>query len=200
MLESGRNMRDIDIRRELRRKVSRQYGADPDTLVIEELGLCQGIARIDLAVINGSIHGYEIKSEQDTLDRLPSQSQVYNRVLDYVTIVASPAHAEKVGQLVPVWWGVSIAFPIKDGVRLKSKRQPRRNTWTDPFAFAQLLWRNEALETLIALGLADGMRSKPRDVLWKRLADQVAPRVLGKMVRQRLKDRATYWRAPSQQL
>jgi len=189
-------MRDIDIRRELRRKVSRQYGADPDTLVIEELGLCQGVVRVDLAVINGSIHGYEIKSEHDTLDRLPGQSQVYNRVLDYVTIIASPTHAEKVAQLVPEWWGVSIALPIKGGVILKAERQPSRNASTDPFAFAQLLWRNEALEVLTALGLADGMRSKPRDLLWKRLADELGPRRLGKIVRQRLKDRATYWRAP----
>jgi hypothetical protein len=193
-------MRDIDIRRELRRKVSRQYGADPDTLVIEELGLCQGVVRVDLAVINGSIHGYEIKSELDTLDRLPGQSQIYNRVLDYVTIVASPTHAEKAAELVPEWWGVCIALPVKGGVILRSRRLPRRNALRDPFAFAQLLWRNEALEMLTVLGLADGMRSKPRDVLWRRLADHVGPGLLGKMVRQRLKDRATYWRAPLQQL
>src|SRR5438045_2701845 len=99
-------MRDIDIRLALRSSIEREHGGDADTRIVEELGLCQGIARVDLAVINGNVHGYEIKSEHDTLARLPAQTHTYNQVLDFVTIVTAPAHAHKIRCIVPKWWGV----------------------------------------------------------------------------------------------
>src|ERR1700735_5066660 len=102
-------MRDLDIRRELRQQISRVHTGDPDTLVVEELGLCQGLARVDVAVINGSIHGYEIKSDQDTLSRLPAQAVTYNRVLDFVTIVVGSCHVQRIRQSIPRWWGLSVA-------------------------------------------------------------------------------------------
>ena len=66
-------MRDVDIRRALRTRV-RDSDDMKEALVVDELGLCQGRARIDLAVVNSSLHGYEIKSERDTL-RPTSQSK-----------------------------------------------------------------------------------------------------------------------------
>lgn len=190
-------MRDIDIRRELRREMTLQHGGDPETLVIEELGLCQGLARIDLAVINGSIHGYEIKSEQDTLNRLPSQTQTYNRVFDYVTVVTSRKHAEKIAQMVPNWWGISIAIPSESGVLLMKKRQAKKNRKTDSFALAQLLWRDEAVDALVSVGVK-GIRSKPRQLLWRRLSLDIPREELGRIVRTRLKQRSASWRAFSQ--
>jgi hypothetical protein len=85
-------MHDQDVRRSLRAEMNLRHASDPDTLVLEEFGLCQGSARIDVAVVNGSIHGYEIKSERDTLARLPSQRAVYSRALDYVTVVVADSH------------------------------------------------------------------------------------------------------------
>ena len=32
-------------------------------LLIHELGVCAGLARVDIALVNGSLHGFEIKSE-----------------------------------------------------------------------------------------------------------------------------------------
>ena len=98
-------MRDLDIRRALRGEIALLYQDDPDTLVVEELGLCEGDARIDVAVINGSITGYEIKSERDTLDRLPSQMHIYSRCLTYVTVVATELHLAQIHAVVPRWWG-----------------------------------------------------------------------------------------------
>jgi hypothetical protein len=39
-------MRDIDVRRKLRVEVDRPHLYELDTLIVEELGLCQGIARV----------------------------------------------------------------------------------------------------------------------------------------------------------
>ena len=52
-------MRDIDVRTVLAAEVARRYKGDADTLIIHELGVCSGDARIDLAVVNGKLHGYE---------------------------------------------------------------------------------------------------------------------------------------------
>ena len=190
-------MRDIDIRRELRAD-GRLHPGEPDTRIVEELGLCQGVARVDLAVVNGTIHGYEIKSERDTLTRLPGQVAVYSRVLDYVTVVTAPAHADKARGLVPEWWGIWTATNGKRGIRLRELRSAFRNPGVDPFALAQLLWREEALEALIASDLASGMRSKSRKEMWSRLAMELTLDELGGTVRECLKNRAKNWRVAVQ--
>jgi hypothetical protein len=193
-------MRDIDIRLALRARMNRLHCRDVDTRIIEELGLCQGVARVDLAVVNGTIHGYEIKSERDTLARLPGQINIYSTALDLVTIIAAPTHVTRISDIVPQWWGVWTVARYKSGFRLKRWRESQPNPQVNPFALAQLLWRDEALEVLADYGLAIGARSKPREFLWKRLASNLTLEQLGDVVRTRLKRRGTYWRslAPQQ--
>jgi hypothetical protein len=193
-------MRDIDIRRALRVEMRAAHENDPNTLILEEMGLCQGLARVDVAVINGTVHGYEIKSEFDTLARLPGQTHTYNRVFDFVTIVTAKNHEAKISTSVPKWWGISIAVQSKGGVEIRVRRRARRNNAVDPFSIAQLLWREEALEALDRLGLADGIRSKRRDALWLRLAESVPLADLSEIVRKAVKGRPRVARESPQQL
>lgn len=190
-------MRDLDIRRALLKTMARLHEGDPETLIVQELGLCQGTARVDVAVVNGSLHGYEIKSERDTLVRLRGQSDVYNLTLDFVTIVAAQTHAEKISSIVPPWWGIWIAIQVGDDLRFEKRRKHRRNPDLSRFALAQLLWREEALQALADHDLATGMKSKTRDKLWRRLAE-LETEVLGNIVRQQLKQRGTDWRVVAQ--
>ena len=186
-------MRDIDIRQRLRAD-ERLHCGDPGTRIIEELGLCQGLARVDIAVVNGTIHGYEIKSEQDTLARLPGQVEIYNRVLDHVTLVTSPKHADDVFVDIPHWWGLWVVAPAPAGVHLQVVREATRNPEVNPFSLAQLLWRDEALEVLVGLGRAAGIRSKSRRQMWERLATELTLEELGQVVRDRIRGRSS-WRA-----
>ncbi|MXW55980.1 MAG: sce7726 family protein [Gammaproteobacteria bacterium] len=87
-------IRDPEVRPALRTYLQQQESADSNSLVIEELGLCQGAARIDLLTVSGVLHGYEIKSNRDRLTRLVSQAATYSRVLDRVTLVVCPQHFE----------------------------------------------------------------------------------------------------------
>jgi len=192
-------MRDIDIRRRLRMD-ERLHPSEPDTRIVEELGLCQGVSRVDLAVVNGTIHGYEIKSDRDTLARLPGQSEIYSRVLDYVTIVTAPAHADNVRKVVPEWWGIWAAAENEGGIRLEALRNSVQNPGVNPFALAQLLWRDEALQALIDRGLAAGIRSKSRREIWERLASELTLDELGNTVRECIKSRGADWRVVSQQV
>src|SRR5690625_4537558 len=78
----------------------------PSTIIVNELDVCYGAVIADMVVINGEIHGFEIKSERDTLERLPIQSKFYSKVFDTVTLVVSEKHIEKATKLVPDWWGI----------------------------------------------------------------------------------------------
>ncbi len=64
-------MNDYNIRNELKRRLAARYAEDSDTIILDELRLRHGAARIDVALVNGIIHGFELKSEKDTLKRLP---------------------------------------------------------------------------------------------------------------------------------
>ncbi len=190
-------MRDIDIRQELVREMHRRHDGEFDTLIVPELGLCQGMARVDLAVINGAVHGYEIKSEQDTLARLPGQAEIYNRTLEFVTIVASPNHARKISGVVPSWWGIWTAVEGENGVSLNTERDSLPNPKIDPFALAQLLWRDEAFQVLSDRGLGRALRSKPRGELWRKLASELTVEDLANVIRECLKSRGASWRVPA---
>src|SRR3989442_15101479 len=105
-------MNEFQLRSAVKRKVLARYQNDPNTRILDELGLRHGAARVDIAVVNGIIHGFELKSDSDNLKRLPSQVQIYNSVLDKVTLVVGRRHASAAIALVPRWWGITIATII----------------------------------------------------------------------------------------
>lgn len=189
-------MRDSDIRAVLREQLRSAHERE-DALIIEELGLCQGDARVDVAVINSSITGYEIKSDRDTLARLPGQIEIYSRTLDYVTVVASASHVEKIVARVPKWFGVVEAVAEEDSIILRTVRAGVENPSVDPYSLVQLLWRDEALNLLLEFGLARGVKSKPREAVWQRLAQARPIGELGRLVRHQLRNRGE-WRGVSQ--
>jgi len=192
-------MKDIDIRQILLSDLDQKYRSDPDTVIIEELGLCQGISRVDIAVVNGSIHGFEIKSDQDTLKRLPGQVEIYSRSLDEVTLVVGSKHLKEAMNLVPKWWGIITAKETEETTNLSMRRKRKPNPSPDPFAFVQLLWREEVLQALEERGLHSGLASKPRTVLWNKLAEYLSFEELGSLVRFTLKSREN-WRSDFQQV
>ncbi len=60
-------MNDPEIRRAYHRLRLARHHRDPNTLVVDELGLQHGESRADIAVVNGHLLGVEIKSDVDTL-------------------------------------------------------------------------------------------------------------------------------------
>ena len=143
-------------------------------VLLEEVGLCQGEARVDiLAVSEHDLDGFEIKSEQDTLGRLPSQVEFYSRVLGRASIVAAAKHLNALPAIVPPWWGIVAAEPDRDGVCLLSLRQGSANPSPDPTALAQLLWYEEVEALLARVDALRGLRGKARRHLWGRLVERM---------------------------
>ncbi len=139
--------------------------------MLDELDLC-GLTRVDVAVVNGHLTGYEIKGSTDSLRRLPGQVAAYSQVLDFAELVVAENHYARALDLLPDWWGVRVASGA-DHVHLDGVRPSQMNDSVDPGALVQLLWREEALSELTARGLDRGFRSRSRWILWERLAAEV---------------------------
>lgn len=185
-------LRDRDIRANLRAHLAADHAGDRETLLVDEMGILRGAARVDLAVINGAINGFEIKSEADRLDRLARQRDAYGAVLDTVTLVTCGRHLAAARGVIPSWWGIMVATRIDDGVMLRTARCARTNRGVQPAALASLLWRAEALELLERHGLVRGLRSCPNPVLWSALAEGLPLVALSAGVRAALKARSAW--------
>lgn len=194
-----RPMRDRDIRAALWELLRKNHADDKDTLVLDELGICEGETRADVAVVNGSLSAFEIKSDRDKLTRLPRQIEAYQRVFDIVTVIVGGRYVERIVDVVPDGWGVIQALPAAESVKLEPIRGPKANADVDPFSLAQLLWRDEALALLEDRGLAQGLRSKPRRVLWQAIAEHLSLAEVSEAVRAQLKMREG-WRSDPQPL
>lgn len=175
-------------------RLNRRWGDDNESVVVEEFGTHFGSARIDIAVVNGSLWGYEIKSAHDRLHRLARQVDAFSEVFDYASVVVAPRHLDACIDLIPNWWGMIEATPSRAGTRLTERRRPRRNLEVDAEAVARLLWRDELLVTLEGLGADRGVRSASRPVLADRLAEELHVDDLRSVVRQVIRARRQ-WRA-----
>jgi hypothetical protein len=180
---------DYAIRNTLRNHLICTHAAT-ETLLVDELGVCHGAARLDLATVNGSIHGFEIKSAFDSLLRLKSQTVIYGRVCDEITLVCASEHLRPARALVPGWWGLVEARCGTDNgtVDLVHRRRTRLNPNVEALAVIQLLWRDEIVLELAARGFR-GWTRKPVQELERQLVAAAPLRDLQEIVRRRLRER-----------
>lgn len=192
---------DTIIRKALIDRLSKEYAAYPNYRIIPELGLWHGASRIDVAVVNGILHGFEIKSDRDTLARLPEQMGIYNSVFDKVTLVVGSSHLIDAFRRIPEWWGIETAHVSENGlVFFNTIRGPKDNPEQDDISIARLLWRREALDLLESVGKADGVRSKSRDAIYARVAGSIELETLKKYVRNVLQGSRQGWRSGAQRV
>ena len=187
-------MRDRDVREAVLKKLSAEYCGDPDTRIVQEMGVWSGSVRIDIAVINGELRGIELKSDQDTLARLPYQAEIYSHVFDRVELVVGSRHTVQATSIVPAWWGITEALQMDGAIEFVTRRKATPNPTPDPFVIAQLLWKNEAIGLLESFDLATGWRSRRVKLIHQRLASELPARTLSYHVRDILRHRAEWLR------
>lgn len=156
-------MYDSDMRSFLYKDFSKEpmYINDTSTIVVPEMSILNGYVRIDIAVINGLFHGYEIKSDMDTLQRLPRQSEYYSKVFDRMVLVTTKKYVNEVKKIIPKWWGIKYYNENKE---LKTVRKGRINNNVDPFSRLTILWKNELIE-LVARYTDKKYKSKTKRAL-----------------------------------
>lgn len=114
-------MNEIQIREQLIKVLAKKHPHNTEFLA--ELPIADFSRRIDLVMANGSLSGFEIKSEQDTLSRLDGQLETYTQYFENVTVVCATKHLKKVMCIAPDTVGVW-EF---DGKKLVVHRKARKN-------------------------------------------------------------------------
>jgi hypothetical protein len=188
-------MRDIDVRISLRQILLRRF--DHDSVILEEMVVPSCDARIDLAVINGEMHGFEIKSDSDNLKRLPTQCGAYQMLFDRLTVVVGERHVAGVRAMVPTWWGIGLATRAAGGVEISQEREARENPHVSIRTLVGLLRRPEIVGLLNIKGLGEGSRNLYLFDLIDALVESSPPEDLKEDVRNCLKRREN-WRLEAQ--
>lgn len=129
-------MLDKDIREPLFDYLDERYGK---VRTIEEKVINKSRADV-LAIIEGQILGFEIKSDNDTYARLSRQIKDYEHFCDRCYVVAGESHIH-IAEHVPEYWG--IIYVNSENVIVERDASPcprvRINDQLD------ILWRNELL-------------------------------------------------------
>ncbi len=180
---------DSEIRSVLRSRLSQKHAHKSQTVLIEELGLCRGKVRVDLSVVNGLLHGYEIKSDRDSLRRLSAQVELYGKVFDRATLVVGDRHLAEILDVLPRWWGILLVQHSDRGLQFKTVRKPQSNPNRDPRSLVELLWFDDAIALLEKRNAARGFRGKPRWIVWNRVCELCDINEIARAVRGHLKAR-----------
>jgi hypothetical protein len=156
--------------------------------IVEEMWLPPTQERADIALINGSLSGYEIKSGRDRLSRLPRQITAYDRIFDECALVVHERHLSNALMMLPDWWGVHVAASSESNA-IHTVRGCARNPKISPDAQIRLLWRSELESALLQLGVDPALqftRAELRAAIL-RFSD---PDLVGQIVREALRHRA----------
>lgn len=142
--------------------------ADHPSEALSEFWVPLSNERADLVVVGKSMSGYEIKTERDTLRRLPRQAAAYGRVFDACSIVTAERHLDAALDIIPEWWG-AIAYVNHDQpLAFREVRAASPNCKLDPETLVRLLWRDEVRAALISIGSEPDPRAS-RVSMWQHL-------------------------------
>lgn len=151
---------------------------------VDEMWVPKTNERADLAVLGRSMDGFEIKTHRDNLRRLERQAGAYARIFDRCTVVAAPKHVAPIVDLLPEWWGI-ITIAVGESVIFTQLRPAGQNSSIDVETLVRLMWREEALHALHALG-ADPDAHATRGRLWRQLLESTTAARLRSIVRRAL--------------
>ena len=184
-------LKDNDIRVTLIDELNR-INAQHDYRIIEELAVCDGNARVDVAVANGRLCGYEIKSDADTLERLSLQQQCYDKTFDTVSIVVGKKFKDSIEECIPNYWGIYVVYEYAGNCKIERKRAAKVNKNIEANSLLQLLWKEEIIKLLRNAGIK-GISGKNRRLLRQIVIDNFTLKEIRDYTRETIKSRQN-WR------
>jgi len=145
-----------------------------------------GTTRADVVhVTEAFMHGYEVKGDGDTLQRVENQLRCYAEVYDFVTFIVTEKHLPKLLPRLPEWVGVLVA--PTEGPALRTYRPAGYNATVQRAPLAALLWVEEVKQFLLARGLAGASTLRQREIAhYLRTTHTIPLSSLAQYVRERL--------------
>jgi hypothetical protein len=137
-----------------------------------------GKSRADfMAVTDGMIIGYEIKSDLDTYARLKTQVRDYNKYFDVCYAVVGESHQKGIIKRIPEFWGV-LVISVEDGQTKVYEMRPADLNPKDITANKlSLLWKKEIQNIAVKNGLPK-YSNKNKKYLLRMLQEMIPPKQL----------------------
>ncbi len=155
-------MLDKDIREPLFDYLDERYGK---VRTIEEKIIKKSRADV-LAVIDGELLGFEIKSDSDTYTRLKTQIKDYDAFCDRCYLVVGEHHTQA-DKHIPEYWGIIIVNEENVIVERDADLSPKVKLYNQ----LDLLWRKELLNIQLKEGLPKLMSTRRR-LIYDRLVEK----------------------------
>ena len=188
MSQHRQTLSEAAIRKATTEWLARQVGSSH--LIVNELAVENGGARVDIAVIGSRLAAYELKSDFDNLDRLARQMHAFQRVFDSLTVVTTAAFLVTVEKLLPRWWGLAEAVISEDGTTtIVERRAPSTNPRQEMLDLVALLWKDEALSELRRVTKSPVPSKATRTEIYQRLAAELSSDELRAYVAETLRTR-----------
>lgn len=177
--------RDRDIRVALESwLLSKQH--DSPVRIIHEFPIPRPSSRIDIALINGRISGYEIKSDVDSLTRLSSQVSSYRKIFEHLCVVTTPKKSRSVLEKTPSWCGV---LSYDHNGKFKTLRKTKRNPNVDTECLLHSLYKKELLMISMNFGLESIKNKNSKSEIISNIILKISKRSIIDNCRDQLKKR-----------
>lgn len=106
-LQQGKSVQESSLSVALARDI-KQHFLSVDAVFASEVPYGPTDRRADFLVVDKRSHAYEIKSDFDSLGRLPEQISDYVCTFDFVSVVTTDRHLRSVRSIVPSKVGLSV--------------------------------------------------------------------------------------------
>lgn len=181
----------------------------PAVRLVDELAIPKRICLADIVAIpvsedaSNGLHGFEIKSEVDSLTRLESQIHYYSMVFKRCSLVVTEKHEAKAIAMIPDWWGVILALstgfdeygePLDDIILMQTREALENPAPLVPYSLTQLLWRSELID-LVKTWSIDVAKTGSKRVLRTAISKQLPLEELERTVITYLAEREE-WKIP----
>lgn len=131
-------MNELEIKMSLINYLSTEHPKETGTKFIKELFVENFARRADVVMVNGHLSAYEIKSDLDSLLRLEGQLDSFTRYFEYVTVVCTKTHLNKVKAILSRDEWLKVGIFLVNGEKVRSVRKPKKNVLRIDYWFSHL--------------------------------------------------------------
>lgn len=187
MASAARNIRwlDREIRPRLRRWLTDMHSGEA-TAIIDELAIPRPSARIDMAVVNGRLEGFEIKSASDSLERLDRQIESFGKIFERMHLVTTLERYPEIRHKIPKCWGIVV---IEADSEFRVARKSRSNSSVNVENALFVLGKAELIELESIVGSNLGPISRTKGEIVQDIVRKVGSRRIYTSLKTILKQR-----------
>jgi hypothetical protein len=159
-------------------------GQTEDAVIINEMVVANWSRRADIAIANGRLYAFEIKSSFDNLKRLPGQVDLFSSYFDKVTVVAASKFVPKILETYPTEIGVLEVIDQSGSAKIRQARAGRLNETRDPLVLSDFLTKAELSKLLRSEGIAAPPNSTRRalvELIYRLPSSSIKKYVLSKI-------------------